>query len=77
MELLLGFLRNPKFKMRLVIKLIQEQILPLKQKIDWGPSIPYNLGGQMNLHPRDAMEFREGKDPDNYIAFYDQLMQDY
>ncbi len=77
MELLLGFLRNPKFKMRPVIKLIQEQILPLKQKIDWGPSIPYNLGGQMNLHPRDAMEFREGKDPDNYIAFYDQLMQDY
>jgi 4-hydroxy 2-oxovalerate aldolase len=77
MELLLGFLRNPKFKLRPVIKLIQEHILPLKQQIDWGPSIPYNIGGQMNLHPRDAMEFREGKDPDNYLAFYDQIMQDY
>ncbi len=76
MELLLGFLRNPKFKLRPVIKLIQEHILPLKQKIDWGPSIPYNISGQMNLHPREAMEFREGADPDNYLAFYDAIVQD-
>ncbi|TWU17462.1 aldolase catalytic domain-containing protein [Bythopirellula polymerisocia] len=76
MELLLGFLRNPKFKLRPVIKLIQEQILPLKEKMDWGPSIPYNITGQMNLHPRDAMEFREGKSPDDYLAFFDDIVFD-
>lgn len=76
MELLLGFLRNPKFKLRPVIKLIQEQILPLKKEIDWGPSIPYNITGQMNLHPRDAMEFREGDTPDDYVAFYDDIVLD-
>ncbi len=77
MELLLGFLRNPKFKLRPVIKLIQEHILPLKQQIDWGPSIPYNIAGQMNLHPRDAMEFREGGKPDDFLAFYDEIVRDF
>lgn len=73
-EILLGFLRNPKFKLRPVYKLIQETILPIKQRLDWGPSIPYNLTGQMNAHPRAAMAFRDGKTPDDYVAFYDQMV---
>ena len=73
-EILLGFLRNPKFKLRPVYKLIQETILPIKKQLDWGPSIPYNLTGQLNLHPRAAMAFRDGKTPDDYVAFYDQMM---
>jgi 4-hydroxy 2-oxovalerate aldolase len=73
-EILLGFLRNPKFKLRPVYKLIQETILPIKKQLDWGPSIPYNLTGQMNLHPRAAMAFRDGKTPDDYVAFYDQMI---
>jgi len=76
MELLLGFLRNPKFRLRPVIKLIQDHILPLQSTVDWGPSIPYNIVGQMNLHPRAAMEFRAGDQPDDFIAFYDKIMSD-
>ncbi len=72
MEILLSFLRNPKFKMRPVLQCIQEKILPLRKRYDWGPSIPYVLTGQMNLHPRSAIEFREGPTPDDYVAFYDK-----
>ncbi|MCC7476586.1 MAG: aldolase catalytic domain-containing protein, partial [Pirellulales bacterium] len=37
MELLLGFLRNPKFRLRPVIELLQNHIEPLKATTDWGP----------------------------------------
>ncbi len=75
-ELLLGFLRNPKFKLRPVLKTIQETILPMKKKLDWGPSIPYQITGQLNAHPRHAMAFRDGDAPDDYIAFYDEMMSE-
>ena len=76
-ELLLGFLRNPKFKLRPIYKVIQEKILPLRKKYDWGPSIPYHLTGQMNMHPRSAMTFRAGENPDDYVRFYDQVMAEF
>jgi 4-hydroxy 2-oxovalerate aldolase len=76
MELLLGFLRNPKFKLRPVIDCIQNTILPMKQQFDWGPSIPYNITGQMNLHPKSAMAWREGPTPDDYLGVYDQTLTD-
>lgn len=73
-EILLSFLRNPKFKLRPVLKCIQDHILPMKKHLDWGPSIPYNLTGTLNAHPRSAMSFRDGATPDDYIAFYDQMV---
>ena len=75
-ELLLGFLRNPKFKLRPVLKTIQETILSMKKKLDWGPSIPYQITGQLNAHPRHAMAFRDSDAPDDYIAFYDEMMSE-
>jgi 4-hydroxy 2-oxovalerate aldolase len=76
MEILLGFLRNPKFKLSPVLKCIQETILPLREKFDWGPSIPYNITGQMNIHPRSAMEWRAGDTPDDAVAFYKKTQAD-
>lgn len=76
MENLLGFLRNPKFQLRPILKVIQEQILPLRKQYDWGPSIPYMLTGQRNLHPRTAIAFRNGATPDDYLAFFDQIASD-
>jgi 4-hydroxy 2-oxovalerate aldolase len=74
MELLLGFLRNPKFKLRPVLEVIEHTILPIRREFDWGPSIPYHITGQMNLHPRTAMAQREGKDRDAYLEFFDRVM---
>ena len=76
-ELLLGFLRNPKFDLRPIVEVIQHQVLPLRREIEWGPMIPYNLTGQLNLHPRSAIEWREGKTPDDFLAFYDKIVSDY
>ena len=76
MELLLGFLRNPKFKLRPVIRLLQEQIPEIRKTVEWGPMVPYNITGQLNLHPRAAMEFRAGDNPDDFVAFYDKIVHE-
>jgi len=75
-ELLLGFLRNPKFNLRPIVQVIQEHILPLRQEIEWGPLLPYNITGQMNQHPRAAIEWRAGDTPDDFLAFYDKVAAD-
>jgi 4-hydroxy 2-oxovalerate aldolase len=76
MELLLGFLRNPKFRLRPIIELLQNYIEPLKATVEWGPLVPYNITGQMNLHPRAAMQFRASKEKDDFLKFYDQVAAD-
>jgi 4-hydroxy 2-oxovalerate aldolase len=75
-ELLLGFLRNPKFNVRPIIEVIQNQMLPLRKELDWGPSVPYNITGQLNQHPRSAIEWREGATPDDYLTFYDKVVSE-
>ncbi|MHB9027197.1 MAG: aldolase catalytic domain-containing protein [Candidatus Latescibacterota bacterium] len=76
MELLLGFLRNPKFKGRPIWQLIQDHFVKLQQNMEWGPLAPYIITGQHNRHPRAAMEFRAGQDKDNYLEFYDKIVGD-
>lgn len=74
MELLLGFLRNPKFKLRPIIALLQNHILPLQATVEWGPLVPYNITGQLNLHPRAAMDWRASEEKDDFVAFYDRVV---
>jgi 4-hydroxy 2-oxovalerate aldolase len=73
-ELLLGFLRNPKFDLRPIIDVIQNHVIPLRAHIEWGPLIPYNITGQLNLHPSVAIQWREGANPDDFLAFYDKIV---
>jgi len=73
-ELLVGFLKNPKYDLRPIIECIEKHVLPLRKTMDWGFSIPYMLTGQMNQHPRPAMAMRAGDKPDAYLEFYDALM---
>ncbi|MGD0838588.1 MAG: aldolase catalytic domain-containing protein [Polyangia bacterium] len=75
LELLLAFLKNPKFRLRPVIKCIQEHFLPLRQTMDWGYSIPYMITGALNEHPRSAIAVRESGQPDEYLAFYDRMVE--
>ena len=76
MELLLGFLKNPKFHVRPLLECIQDNVIKLKQTINWGYDIPYMLTGQLNMHPRSAIKFMNGNDNSNYTTFYDSLMAD-
>jgi len=76
MELIMGFLHNPKFKMRPVLDCTQNIFVPLRAKMDWGYSIPYAITGQLNQHPRAAIQWREGDRPDDYVGFYDQIIEE-
>jgi 4-hydroxy 2-oxovalerate aldolase len=76
LELLLGFLKNPKFHLRPVLQCVQDLFVPLRKELDWGYSIPYMLTGQLNIHPRMAIELRESGTPDDYVGFYDSLTED-
>ena len=72
MELLIGFLRNPKFHIRPIYQLLQDQLLPLSRQAEWGPYPQYNITGQLNQHPRTAMAARANSTRDNYVEFYDE-----
>ncbi len=76
MEVLLGFLRNPKFKIRPLFKLIEDYYMDLRKQLDWGPSVPYIITGQHNRHPRAAIQWRATDKKDNFTEFYDNIEAD-
>ncbi len=71
LELLLSFLKNPKFRVRPLIQCIEKQIFPWTRKIDWGYSIPYMVTGVLNQHPRAAMAVMESDKKEEVTEFYD------
>jgi 4-hydroxy 2-oxovalerate aldolase len=73
LELLLSFLKNPKFKVRPVIEVIENQILPWREKIDWGYHIPYMVTGVLNQHPRTAMAHMESEHKNRVTEYFDQV----
>ena len=78
-ELLLGFLKNPKFDIRPILDVIGKEILPLQQKIDWGYHIPYMIAGILNLHPQDSMALMDLDKADpkrtDFRAFYEKCLE--
>jgi 4-hydroxy 2-oxovalerate aldolase len=72
-ELLVGFLKNPKFSLRPILRFVQETMFPLSQQIDWGYSIPYMITGHYNEHPRTAIALRDSDRKDDYVGFYDEI----
>ena len=74
MELLIGFLKNPKFDLRPILDLISDKFVPLRQEIEWGYVIPYALAGMLNEHPRAAMALRKSAEKENYREFYESLL---
>lgn len=76
MELILGFLHNPKFRLRPILQCIQDHIEPMREKLLWGYSIPYMLTGHLNQHPREAMKFMEGPERQNIVKFFDSVSEE-
>jgi 4-hydroxy 2-oxovalerate aldolase len=73
LELLLSFLKNPKFDIRPLIEVIQEIFIPMKAKIEWGYHIPYLITGVLNEHPRSGMKIMAQKELPSLRQFYDDL----
>ena len=76
MELLIGFLRNPAYRIRPILQLLQDHFVPLREKLEWGALVPYNITGQLNQHPRSAIALVGGDERHNYVDFYDKLVAD-
>jgi len=78
LELLLGFLKNPKFDLRPVLECIRDVFVPMEQKneMEWGYRIPYMITGMLNQHPRSAIKMREGDNRDDCVSFYDQMIEE-
>lgn len=76
LELLLGFLKNPKFSIAPLLEAIGKHIIPLTLHLDWGYHIPYMLTGVRNEHPREAMAWMSGPRKHDYVAFYQQLTEE-
>ncbi len=75
LELLIGFLKNPKFNLSPVLKAIQDYMLPLREKIEWGYLIPYMITSILNEHPRSAIAMRKTDGKDNYAEFYEEMRE--
>ena len=75
LELLLGFLKNPKYDLRPILKVLESHFVKLKDEIEWGYTIPYMITGILDLHPRAGMKLRRSENKDGYISFFDNLTQ--
>jgi len=61
LEVLMSFLKNPKFKLRPIFDVIQRQLIPLQKEIDWG-------------YPRSAMKWMASEAKNDFVGFYNQII---
>jgi len=74
MELLLGFLRNPKFNIYPVLKFIEEYMMPMKEQgVVWGYDLQYLMTGILNQHPRTAIAYTKEQRKD-ITEFYKEVV---
>lgn len=65
MELLLGFLKNPKYNEYPVLEFIEKHMIPMKEQgVVWGYDLEYLLTGLFNQHPRTAIAYSKEKRKD-------------
>ncbi len=73
-ELILGFLKNPRYNLRPIIECIEKHIPSIKKQNNWGFDVAYMLTGLLNKHPSEAIEFLESNRED-YTNFYDEIVK--
>lgn len=76
-ELLLGFLKNPKYNIYSLLQFIEKYMIPMRQQgVMWGYDLQYLFTGLLNRHPREAIDFTNQKRTD-YSEFYKALLENY
>ncbi|MGD2035306.1 MAG: aldolase catalytic domain-containing protein [Bacteroidales bacterium] len=73
LEILLSFLKNPKYKIRPILDVIQRYMLDMQKEIEWGYHIPYLITGSMNQHPRSAMKWMNSEQKDDFVGFFNHM----
>ncbi len=73
MELLIGFLKNPKYNLSPVLRFYEKYIMELRAEgLVWGYDVQYLLTGKLNLHPSSAIDFTRDQRSD-YAEFYHRI----
>lgn len=76
LEVLVSFLKNPKYRLLPILEAIQNHVHPMQQKIDWGYHLPYMISGALNEHPKEAMAWMDSEKKNDFAGFlkhiYDQ-----
>lgn len=74
MELLLGFLKNPKYNVYPAIQFIEQNIPAVRDAgAVWGYDFQYLMTGLLNQHPRTAIQFtKDGRN--DYSEFYKEIL---
>jgi 4-hydroxy 2-oxovalerate aldolase len=75
MELLIGFLHNPKYDLLPILRCVQNCVEPMRAKLLWGFDLPYMLTGFLNQHPRAAIKFKEAEKSGDIVEFYNQIWE--
>lgn len=74
MELLLGFLKNPKYNKFPVFGFLDNYMQKLREEgVTWGYDIQYLITGLLNQHPRTAIQFTKENRKD-YLEFYKETL---
>lgn len=73
LEAIVGFLKNPNYKIGPILKFIENYMVEMKQKAVWGYDIPYLLTGLTDQHPRTAIAAVKENDT-KYLDFYNMLI---
>lgn len=76
LEILVAFLKNPKYRLLPILNVIQNYVGPLQKEIEWGYHIPYLITGAMNEHPRSAIAWMNSEEKDDFVKFM-KSMHDY
>jgi 4-hydroxy 2-oxovalerate aldolase len=72
-ELLLGFLKNPKYDVRPVLVLIEKYFEKLMKELKWGYEMPYMISGILNKHPKASLAYMQEGSPmreKGIVAYY-------
>jgi len=77
LELLIGFLKNPRYRLRPTLDCIERYIEPLRRSMHWGFDLSYMITGLLNQHPRAAMAYLDKgtQDRESIVEFYDAVME--
>ena len=74
MELLLATVNPAQYNLRPVYHCLEDAMEKIKRVIEWGASPQFNITGQHNVHPREAIAARKSSETrDKYVQFYDQI----